>query len=102
LPWMMTMAPCELGFEPGEIVIIFGFRPGGGRPYIRGKAEIISATWQRDYYRVKFFGEPISRVEFVHPDYQIGDPERHLRLLTELWHTSQFPDLENFFPDLSV
>lgn len=96
------MAIRDRGFKQGDIVTVFGFRPGGGRPYIRGKAEIISATWQRDYYRVKFFGEPVSRVEFVHPDYQTGDPERHLRLLVELWHTSQFPDHDDFFPNLSV
>lgn len=86
-------------FAPGDIVSIFAFHPNSGRPFIEGRAEIIGPMRQAGYFRVRFFGDGAIRIRYVHPDLSIGNVERHLRLLVELWHTSKIPDHNDFCAD---
>jgi hypothetical protein len=81
----------------GDIVAVFGLRPGGG-PYLEGWASVADARRAALHqFRVRFRGEAILRTRFVNPDWQ-NDPRRSLALLRAFWDASQDVAVEEFFP----
>jgi len=82
----------------GDRVAIFGLSSSG--PTIEGVGVIESVGAAPNQYRIRFVGERIATLRFVHPDWQAA-PERSLALLIEFWRSSQRDDpfVEDFFPE---
>jgi hypothetical protein len=92
-----TSMPQE-DFHPlpiGQTVYIFGLN-ASGCPFCEGQASISAIDSQPHYYRVRFRGDRVMRIRFVHPDFQ-GDPTRSLTLLTEFWRANTSPSFDDFF-----
>jgi hypothetical protein len=83
-------------FNIGDIVAVFGCRPQTG-PFLEGWAYVGACCPVPHLYRVRFYGERVVRVRFVHPDWQ-SDVERSLALLIEFWRASE-PAVEDFYTD---
>ena len=84
----------------GETVAIFALGPSG--PFIEGDGTVSCHSTTADHYWVRFAGEPMARLRFVHPDWQ-ASPDRALALLYAFWGSSRSraPIIEDFFPDSS-
>lgn len=88
----------HLPIEIGAVVTIFALDDRG--PSIEGIATVQARATERDYYWVKFAGDPRAWLRFVSPDWQ-SDPDRVLQLLDTFWHSHGSNDaiIEDFFPD---
>jgi hypothetical protein len=87
-------------FLSGQRVTVFRFGHFR-RPYIEGRAEIVSAIpGTPDFYRVRFEGERRIRERLAHPRDWQTNPEQLLKQLTAEWQASLAPALlREFFPD---
>jgi hypothetical protein len=84
--------------EIGRVVTVFGVT-ASGQLFIEGRARIEAACAAPHYYRVRFEGERVSRIRFVHPDWQ-RDPHDALELMNSfLCANDAAPSFDDFFPD---
>jgi hypothetical protein len=88
----------EHALKVGDTVAVFSLDSSG--PSIEGTGIIESYATAPDRYHIKFSGERVTRLRFIHPDWQ-ADPERSLALLREFWRSNRIdnPRIEDFFPD---
>ena len=81
----------------GAVVNVYRLDPRTG-PYMEARGVIQGACRRPHFFYVRFFGERVSRVRFVHPDWR-QDPERCLTLLRSFWEASREPPaIDEFFP----
>lgn len=86
--------------QKGTVVSVYRVDLRTG-PFIEGRGVIEGACRRPHYFYVRFDGEKICRVRFVHPDWQ-QNPERCLELLQAFWAASLAPPvIDEFFPTLS-
>ncbi len=81
----------------GDAVTIFTLCASG--PLIEGKGIVECVSAVRNEFWIKFDGDPIARLRFIHPDWQ-ASPERSLVLLQEFWRSCGRDNsrVEDFFP----
>jgi len=82
----------------GKVVTVIMLGRQG--PFVEGRGIIVNACNGRlHYYRVRFIGERVTKIRFVHPEWQT-DPKTSFELLLEFWRTSaRTPDISDFFPN---
>lgn len=71
------------------------------RPHTEGRAELIQRmSHAPDVWRVRFVGEDITRLRFVHAGIWQSAPEQLLASLLLHWRATLDPSLLSEFPDL--
>jgi hypothetical protein len=84
--------------ETGRVVTVFGVTASGD-VFIEGRARIEAACAAPHYYRVRFEGEQVSRIRFIHPDSQ-HDPPNASAILNAFAPSNDAPtSFDDFFPD---
>ncbi|HEX3885367.1 MAG TPA: hypothetical protein VHW66_22125 [Stellaceae bacterium] len=90
-------SPAAPGLRKGSAISVYRVNPRTG-PFIEGRGVIERACRRLHYFYVRFDGEKVCRVRFVHPDWQ-QDPDRCLALLRAFWKASlEPPVIGEFFP----